>query len=255
MTGKTFGINCIPQINLFFNILDSVSHAYTLLCDCRGGSKNEKCSVAIADLVLLYNATQEGLYGPVKNDRSAFDLFALCPGTKKWFVKFCKAHEQRLRLNLHDFRVIRADAAEGDTYINVGGFFAAWTTGNICRQWKQQFLDHRRLCHGYFTAPHGFLNLWFWNIPIQVRLSFNVWPSLVDGDKQLIATHLPAMLWQGSLLHHEYQHSQVDGAAVLLRASLCFALYMARWPACLPSTRPAATPDPSSPSPTPLLKE
>ena len=97
---------------LFFNILDSVSHAYTLLCDCSGGTKNEKCPVAIADLVLLY---KEGLYCPVKHDRSAFDLFALCPGTKNGFVKFCKAHEQRIRSNLHDFRVIRADAEEGDT--------------------------------------------------------------------------------------------------------------------------------------------
>ncbi len=76
--------------------------------DCRAGSKNEKCPVAIAVLVLsgLYNAAQEGLYGPVKHDRSAFDWFALCLGTKNGFVKFCKAHEQRLRLNLHDFRVI-----------------------------------------------------------------------------------------------------------------------------------------------------
>jgi hypothetical protein len=82
---------------LFLYILDSVSHAYTLLCDCRGGSKNEKCHVAIEDLVLLYNAAQEGLYGPVKNDRSEFDLFALCPGTKNGFVKFCEAHAQRLR--------------------------------------------------------------------------------------------------------------------------------------------------------------
>jgi hypothetical protein len=86
------------------------------------------------DLVLLYNAAQEGLYCPVKNDRSAFDLFALCPGTKNGFVKFCEAHE-RLRLNLNDFRVIRADAAEGDTYINVGGFLAECTTGKkICGQ-------------------------------------------------------------------------------------------------------------------------
>jgi hypothetical protein len=113
--------------NLFFNILDSVSHAYTMLCYCRGGTKNEKCPVAIAGLVLLYNAAQEGLYCSVKNDRSAFDLFALCPGTKNCFVKFCNAHEQRLHHNLHDFRVIRADADEGDTYINVGGFLAEWT--------------------------------------------------------------------------------------------------------------------------------
>ncbi len=34
---------------------------------------------------------------------------------KKVLSIFVKAHEQRLRLNLHDFRVIRANAAEGDT--------------------------------------------------------------------------------------------------------------------------------------------
>ncbi len=98
---KPFGIHCIPQKHRFLNLSDSVSHAYTLLCDCRGETKNEKCPVAIADLVLLYNAAQAGLYGPVKHDRSAFDLFGLCPGTKNVSVKFYKAHEQRLRLNLH----------------------------------------------------------------------------------------------------------------------------------------------------------
>ncbi len=69
---------------------------------------------------------------------------------KNGFVKFCKAHEQRLRINLHNFRVIRADAAEGDTYINVGGFLAEWTTGEK-KLWAMklvmQFLDHHRLCH------------------------------------------------------------------------------------------------------------
>jgi hypothetical protein len=55
-----------------------------------------------------------------------------------------------------------------------------------------QFLDHHCLCHGYFMALHSFLNLWFWNIPI--RLSFNAWPSLVDGDKQRIATRVQAMM-------------------------------------------------------------
>ena len=68
--------------------------------------------------MLLYNAAQEGPYGPVKHDRSAFDLFALCPSTKNGFIKFCKAHKQRIRSNLHDFRVIWADAEEGDTYIS-----------------------------------------------------------------------------------------------------------------------------------------
>ncbi len=117
VNGKTIGIHCIPQKILFFNILDVVSHAYTLLCACRGGSKNEQCPVAIADLLLLYNAAQKGLYCPVKNDRSAFDLSAICPGTKNGFVKFCYAHEQRLRINLHYFRMIRADAAEGELVV------------------------------------------------------------------------------------------------------------------------------------------
>ena len=90
INGKTFGIHCIPQKILFFNILDSVSHAYTLLCYCRGGSKNVNCPVAIADLVLLYNAAQEGLYCPVKKDRSAFDLLAVCPGTKMVLSNFVK---------------------------------------------------------------------------------------------------------------------------------------------------------------------
>ncbi len=68
----------------------------------------------------MYTAAQEGLYGPRKHDRSAFDVFALCPVTKSGFVKFYKAHEQRIRTLLHTFRVIRADATdEGDTYIHV----------------------------------------------------------------------------------------------------------------------------------------
>ena len=114
----------------------------------RGGKPNEKCPVAIADLVLLYNAAQEGLYGPSKNDRSAFDLFALCPGTKSGFVKFCKAHEQRIRTLLHTFRVLRADATdEGDTCINVSGFLAEWSKSKkVLKSLKldMQFLDHHR---------------------------------------------------------------------------------------------------------------
>jgi hypothetical protein len=83
-------------------------------------------------------------------------------GHKKWFCQICKAHEQRLRINLHNFRVIRADAAEGDTYINVGGFLAEWTTGKKklrAMNLVMQLLDHHSLCHGYFTALHSFLNL------------------------------------------------------------------------------------------------
>ncbi len=92
-------------------------------CYCRGGKRNEKCRAAITDLVLLYNAAQEGLYGASNYDRSA--LFALCQGTKSGFIKFRKAHQQSIRTLvtlLYDFRVIQADATEeSDTYINVKG--------------------------------------------------------------------------------------------------------------------------------------
>jgi hypothetical protein len=96
----------------------------------------------------MYNAAQEGLYGPSKHDRSAFDLFALCPGTKSGFVKFCKAHEQRIRTLLHTVRVIRADATDqGDTYIHVSGFLTEWSKSKkVLKSLKldMQFLDHHR---------------------------------------------------------------------------------------------------------------
>ncbi len=87
------------------------------------------------------------LYGPVKHNRSAFDLFVLCLGSTNGFVKFCKAHEQRLRLNLHDFRVIRADA-EGVTLTLT---LADSLLNGLNREEKMrpmkidmQFLNHRR---------------------------------------------------------------------------------------------------------------
>ncbi len=98
----------IPQKTNNRFIVISNWHA-NMICYCKGGIQNEICPVAIADLVLMYNVAQEGLYGPSKNDRCAFDLFALCPGTKTGFVKFCKAHEQRVCPLLPYCRVIRAD--------------------------------------------------------------------------------------------------------------------------------------------------
>jgi hypothetical protein len=122
-------------------------------------------------------------------------LFALCLGTKNGFVKFCEAHEQRFRPNVHDFRVIRADAVEGDTYTLTladslqNGLqekrFAGNETGYAVSRSPPPL---SQLFHG--TA--SFLNMWFWNIPI--RLSFHVWPSLVDGDEHGIATRVPAMM-------------------------------------------------------------
>jgi hypothetical protein len=71
-------MRCIHEKKM--NLVDS---CWILNCCCRGGKQNEKCPVAIEDLVLMYIAAQEGLYGPSKPDWSAFDLFALCPGTNQ----------------------------------------------------------------------------------------------------------------------------------------------------------------------------
>ncbi len=125
-------------------------------------------------------------------------MFALCLGTKNSSVKFCYAHEQRLRINLHNFRVIRADAAEGELVVLEYPYSAEFQCLAISGRWRR-------------------------------------------------TKRVPAMLCRGCRLPDEYQHSRVDGAAVLLRASHCVALYMA----CLPATRPTATPDHSSLPPRP----
>jgi hypothetical protein len=118
---------------LFFNILDSVSHAYTLLC--RGGSKNEKCPVASEDLVLLYNAAQEGLYVLFKMIGVHLTCLLYVRAQKMVLSNFVKLTSNAFALTCMLRRVIRADAAEGDTYINVGGFLSEWTTGKkICGQ-------------------------------------------------------------------------------------------------------------------------
>jgi hypothetical protein len=93
----------------------------------------------------MYNAAQEGLYGPSKSDRSAFDLFALCPGIKLGFLKFCNHHEQRIRMLLPFDRVGRTDEDE-NTCITVPGFITEWKAKgkNALKAMKVdlQFLHH-----------------------------------------------------------------------------------------------------------------
>jgi hypothetical protein len=67
----------------------------------QGREANEKCPVEIADFVLLYNAEQEGLYGA--SDRSAFDLFELCPGIKSGLSNFVKLTSNAFALSCLTF--------------------------------------------------------------------------------------------------------------------------------------------------------
>ena len=66
-----------------------------------------------------------------------------------------------------------------------------------------------------------------------------------DGDG-LMAAGVVAMVRRWRRFRHASQQARPDAAAALRRMSLRFALSMARGPPCLPRTRPAATPDPSS---------
>ena len=43
--------------------------------------------MAISDFVLMYNQAQEGLYGPSKNDRTAYDFHSELRGMKQTFVE------------------------------------------------------------------------------------------------------------------------------------------------------------------------
>ena len=85
---------------------------------------NEKCPIAIADLVLLYNRSMEGLYKKC-GDVLTFDLFAGVPGIKAPFIKFCKAFEKRLRSSVPSHRVIPVNE-EQPTNLDVAGFTTEW---------------------------------------------------------------------------------------------------------------------------------
>ena len=52
------------------------------------GKGNTKYSIAIADLILLYNKCMEGQYG--KGDIFSFDLYKSCPQMKAQFTWYSK---------------------------------------------------------------------------------------------------------------------------------------------------------------------
>ena len=114
---------------------------------CRGGPKaNEKCPVAISDLVLLYNQAQEGLFGACKNDRTVFDFYAALPGMKMQFIKYCKVFETRLRSLVTSPRVIPV-VEDDPTDMSIPGFLPDWKSKKpkaVSLKVELQFLEHHK---------------------------------------------------------------------------------------------------------------
>ncbi len=71
----------------------------------------------------MFNQAQDGLYGSGSKDRTASDLFHAIPGVKEPFIKFCRAHEKRLRLCVPFHCVGLAHPHEEDpTVVSIPGF-------------------------------------------------------------------------------------------------------------------------------------
>ena len=75
-------LHCVFRLKIGF------FHFLVVSLRCRGSNKaTEKCTMAISDFVLMYNQAQEGLYGPSKNDRTAYDFHSELRGMKQTFVE------------------------------------------------------------------------------------------------------------------------------------------------------------------------
>ncbi len=230
MNEKTFGINCIYQKFLFFNILDSVSRAYTLLCDCRGRPKNERfpvqlriwyscitqrkraCTVLLKMIgvhltyLLSVQAQKVVLSNFVKLTSNAFALTCMIFA---WFelmlprMILTLTLADSLRNRLHEKKIAGNDKV------------------------TLQFLDHH---HGTaFVTLISRRRIVFWPCGLEYSYSAEFQCLAISGWWRRTANRNACagdaqMLWRGSRLSDEYQ---VDGSAVLLRASFCFALYMA----------------------------
>ncbi len=53
---------------------------------------------AVSDIELVFNQAKDGLYWSGSKDCTSFDLFFTIDKVREPFLKFCKAHEKRLRL-------------------------------------------------------------------------------------------------------------------------------------------------------------
>jgi hypothetical protein len=82
----------------------------------------------MSDIELVFNQAQDGLYGSSPKDRTPFDLCFAINSVKEPFIKFCKAHEKRLRLCVPFHRVNLAHPREEDpTFVTIPGFVTEWS--------------------------------------------------------------------------------------------------------------------------------
>ena len=147
------------RISIEYNLIRSGFPDFLWCClRRRGGNRvSDKCPVAIADLVLMYNRCMDGLYGASKTDILSFDFFATMPEMKTQFTKYCKPFEKRLCSLVTSYRVIPVNE-EQSTTLDITGFITEWrgkgksTIGIIkldlqsLEHHKTQYLDlHREM--------------------------------------------------------------------------------------------------------------
>jgi hypothetical protein len=53
---------------------------------------------AVSDIALVFNQAEDSLYKSGSKDSTSFDLLPAIDSVREPFIKFCKAHEKRLRL-------------------------------------------------------------------------------------------------------------------------------------------------------------
>ena len=166
---------------------------------CRGSAKaSEKCPIAIADLVLMYNRAMEGLYSKI--DPITFDFYAGFPGTKPQFLKYCRVFERRLCSLVQSPRVIPV-IEDHCTSLDVAGFITEWKGKGkntlhslkielqFLEHHKMQFLDlHRELAKIEYSpqseaALQNFKTLLLLEIPLLLGCDVDWAPARSAGDE------------------------------------------------------------------------
>ena len=125
---KQDGWDCGMPVCIFlsFNLI-------FLFVSFRGGAKGEeKCPVAISDLVLIHNCVQEAL---TKTDAQVnnpnFNLWSLCSDLQMPYTKWSKAYKKRVENMLAEERILPESGKTEDhcTDVVVEGFVDPWRRG------------------------------------------------------------------------------------------------------------------------------
>ena len=92
----------------------------------RGGSRpSERSPVLPSDLVLIHNHIMEALAKPDNEINEDYDFWNAAPKLKTPYLKFCNAHNNRLRNVLAEYRIICEDETQTTT-ASVKGMILNW---------------------------------------------------------------------------------------------------------------------------------